>query len=192
MLATLNAAAFAHGNEKHRDAAPEAIGAPASASVSEAPAATTATTATTVEPPKNEVVAASTVLQNLHPATVHFPVALLLVAALAELLAAARGSASLAAAARVMGVAGGIGACVAALFGWIHTGIWLGGGSTMQAHRWVGTALGIAGLAVAWAGWRQRGGRTMFRALLFAAALAVLVQGYLGGELSHGAGHLWK
>ena len=140
----------------------------------------------------SEAVGVSKVLKNLHPATVHFPIALLLVAALVQAAALARGSARLDNAARVMAVAGGVGATLAAVFGWIHTGIWTGGDATMQLHRWIGSALGLAGPVISWLALRPQAGRRTYQTLLFAAALAVIVQGYLGAELSHGAGHLWQ
>ena len=130
--------------------------------------------------------------RNLHPATVHFPIALLLVAVLVEALAAMRSSQPLHNAARVMAIAGGFGAVLAALFGWIHTGMWMGGGNTVQAHRWIGTALGLLGFVIAWLGWKKPGAIKLFRLVLLLCATAVLAQGFLGGELGHGAGHLWK
>lgn len=189
----LSGAAMGHGEEKHggtADPAPAAAPAPSAAPVPD-DAAPGATEETSDHDQASRSAGAATVLKNLHPATVHFPIALLLVGALAEALAMARGSQVLAGAARVMAVTGGLGAFVAAVFGWIHTGIWLGGEGTMQVHRWTGTAVGAAGLVIAWLGWRG-GSRTALRLLLFAAAIAVAVQGYLGAELSQGAGHLFQ
>ena len=180
--------ATAHG-EKHGEEVetPAAVAAPSAGSEP----ASMASRATTDHDRASSEAGGAAILKNLHPATVHFPIALLLVGALAELLAMARGSPVLGNAARVMAVAGGAAAFVAAAFGWIHTGIWLGGEGTMQAHRWVGTGLGIAGIVIAWLGWSDRH-RPAMRAMLFAAAIAISVQGYLGGELSHGAGHLFR
>lgn len=129
-------------------------------------------------------------IANLHPATVHFPVALLLFAALAELLAGWGRSERLRATAEIAAVAGGISAAVAALFGWFHTGLWLEGGPSMQWHRWIGTGLGLAGPFIAWLALRGTGDRTFLRLALALASIAILAQGWLGGELAHGAGHL--
>jgi len=130
----------------------------------------------------------ASVLTNLHPATVHFPIALLLVAAWIELLAAARGSDKLANAATVMAWTGAAGAVVAAVFGWIHTGLWLGGGDTMQLHRWTGTALAFFAPIAALLALRER--RDAFRVLIGLLALGVLLQGFWGAELAHGPNHL--
>lgn len=135
---------------------------------------------------------ASKLLTNLHPATIHFPIALLLFAALAEACDVAFPSARLRAAAEIAAAAGGIAATVAALFGWIHTGLWFGGGDVMQWHRWIGTGLGVAGPVIAWLALRGPDDRKALRAALAAATLAVLAQSWLGAELGHGAGHLWQ
>lgn len=130
-------------------------------------------------------------LKSLHPATVHFPIALLLMAALTEFFAIRRAGQGLQTATNVMIYGGGAGAVVAAVFGWIHTGIWFGGDTVMQVHRWNGTALAVIGTVLAVLAARPpAGGRTALRTLLFVAAALILVQGYLGGELAHGPNHL--
>ena len=131
-------------------------------------------------------------LQNLHPATTHFPIGLLITAALVQALASARKSDRIAHVAGIMAIAGGIGAVVTAAFGWIHTGLWFGGDNVMQWHRWIGTGLGVAGLLIAFAATKRRTHPVPYQALLYMCAGALLVQGYLGGEISHGAGHLWR
>lgn len=185
----LSGAAMAHGEEKHGanvDPVPAAATVP-----SPIPVKSEAVQEISDHDRASQSAGAATVLKNLHPATVHFPIALLLVGAVAEAVAMARGSKVLANAARVMAVAGGAGAFVAAVFGWIHTGLWLDGDGTMQVHRWMGSALGATGLPIAWLGWSGHS-RTALRVLLFGAAIAVAVQGYLGAELSQGAGHLFQ
>ena len=188
MLTGLASDVQAHGDEKHDETSAPVSAATVAASADMPPEQPEPATHDEV----SDTVGVSNVLKNLHPATVHFPIALLLVAALTQAAALARGSASLDNAARVMAVAGGVGATLAAVFGWIHTGIWTGGDATMQLHRWIGSALGLAGPAIAWLALRPQAGRKTYLTLLFAAALAVIVQGYLGAELSHGAGHLWQ
>lgn len=138
------------------------------------------------------------VLKNLHPAMVHFPIALFLMAALTELVAIRRpsqpssqpSSQGLTSAVRVMIYGGAAGGVVAALFGWIHTGLWFGGNTTMQVHRWNGTALSVAGLVLAAVAAKAGANRTLLRVLLFGVAFALIVQGYFGGELADGPNHL--
>ena len=184
------APALAHGPESHQEDKPEVAEVEAAptqeASPSASPKEPTAL-GPAVHPPEY-----ANLLNNLHPATVHFPIALLLFAALAELLFAARGSERMRSAAEITAVAGGITASLAALFGWIHTGIWLGGDGAMQWHRWLGTGLGLAGPLIAWVALSAGDRRGAFRVLLTLSAIAVLAQGWLGAELGHGAGHLWK
>lgn len=90
----------------------------------------------------------------------------------------------------VMTFAGAIGAAVAVAFGWIHTGLWLGGDSTMQAHRWIGMAIAVCGTIVAALAAQKSDDRLTMRISLFGLAAALCLQGFLGGELAHGAGHL--
>jgi uncharacterized membrane protein len=130
------------------------------------------------------------VLKGLHPATVHFPIALFLMAAMTELFVAARRTSEREAAVRIMLYGAAASAIVASLFGWIHTGIWFGGDSVMQLHRWIGMTVAVLGIAAVWIAHREVSSRTMLRTLLFTIALLIGVQGFLGGELAHGVNHL--
>jgi uncharacterized membrane protein len=130
------------------------------------------------------------ILKSLHPATVHFPIALFLMAALTELLVLARPTPEREGAVRIMLYGAAAGGLLAALFGWIHTGLWFGGDTAMQVHRWNGMLIAILGVAAAWAAHRRRESRTALRLLLFPVAALLIVQGFLGGELAHGANHL--
>ena len=180
---------FAHGPESHEEQKPEAVeleAVPPQAASSNATASERSQSAPAAHSPEY-----TNLLNNLHPATVHFPIALLLFAALAEVLFAARGNERMRHAAEIAAAAGGVTASLAALFGWIHTGIWLGGDDAMQWHRWLGTGLGIAGPIIAWIALSAGERRGLLRASLALAAITVLAQGWLGAELGHGAGHLW-
>ncbi|MHA6332616.1 DUF2231 domain-containing protein [Qipengyuania sp. CAU 1752] len=126
---------------------------------------------------------------NIHPATVHFPIALFIVAGMVEALNMRRRRERLSAAVDVMVVAGALGAVIAATFGWVHTGLWLGGDAAMNWHRWIGTGLALVGALAAWLAIRD-GGRTGLRIALLLLVAGAAVQGYLGGEISHGVGHL--
>jgi uncharacterized membrane protein len=131
-----------------------------------------------------------TVLKKFHPATIHFPIALFLMAALAELFVMAGRGAAAEPAVRVLIYGGAAGAIVAALFGWIHTGLWFGGDTVMQLHRWNGMLIAALGLALAALAYRPREGRALLRSGVFAMAALILLQGFLGGELAHGPDHL--
>ena len=130
------------------------------------------------------------VLKKLHPATIHFPIALFLMAAATELFVMRRKGAGLESAVRVLVYGGAIGAVVAVLFGWIHTGLWFGGDTVMQVHRWNGMLIAVLGIAMAYLASRPSQSRVWLRASIFSMAALVLIQGFLGGELAHGPSHL--
>lgn len=125
---------------------------------------------------------------SLHPAMVHFPIGLLLAATLAELIGLARPSNRLTAAVSVLTWGGAAGAVVAVIFGWIHTGLWLGGDATMHWHRWTGTGLAVAAIAAVVL--ERRSDRRSFRVMLLLIAAVLCAQGYWSGELAHGPNHL--
>ena len=188
--------AFAHGDEKHgeddtRAVASEAVRAQPGHDM-EAMGGAAVSDETTqghdAEQVESEGIAGA--LKSLHPATVHFPIALLLMAALTELFVMARRTSEREAAVKIMIYGGAAGAVVAALFGWIHTGLWLGGDSVMQLHRWNGMLITALGLAAAWIAYRNPQSRLVLRLTLSLLAALLIVQGYMGGELAHGLNHL--
>ena len=189
-LAILARPAAAHGGEKHGAAkAPVQTETPAaSAQDGEEPASPSSEAQEEPRADSEHASSGGSVLTRLHPATVHFPIALLIVAALVEMLAMARSSGPLAQAANVMTVAGAAGAVIAALFGWIHTGIWFGGDSTMHWHRWTGTGLALAAPLAALLAFRAD--RRAFRIVIVLIAAALVAQGYWGAELAQGPDHL--
>lgn len=128
------------------------------------------------------------VLKTLHPATVHFPIAFFLLAGLLEFLALARKGPEYSATTNILIIAGTIGAWVATLFGWIHTGLWFGGEDSMHWHRWIGSGVALMGLAMLLLLRRKK--RSAVRLLLAMVCIALLAQGYWGGELAHGPNHL--
>ena len=130
------------------------------------------------------------VLKKLHPATTHFPIALFLMAAATELFVMRREGAGQESAVRVLVYGGAAGAVIAALFGWIHTGLWFGGDTVMQVHRWNGMLIAVLGLAMAYLASRPSQSRAWLRTAIFSMAALILVQGFLGGELAHGPNHL--
>ena len=145
------------------------------------------------ESPVEESPPAIETLTMLHPATVHFPIALLLVAAALEALLIVRPRSGLEQTVRITLYFAAAGTVIAALFGWIHTGIWMGGDTVMQRHRWVGTGLAVFSLGLVLLASRPADrGRGVLRLGLLVSAVAVILQGYWGAELSHGPGHLMQ
>lgn len=176
--------ALAHGDEDHSAPRAEAVAVP-----DEAASASESEVAEAAEPD-----GPLAVLENVHPATVHFPIALLLMAAILEVVSMMGLAEKTDRTVELLLYGATIGAGIAALFGWIHTGLWFGGESAMQLHRWTGTALvpAMAGLTlVARKAGQQQGRRGLLRVGLLVGSIAILLQGYWGGELAHGTDHLF-
>ncbi len=128
---------------------------------------------------------------KLHPVVLHFPLAILVVAAAAECVRLRRDSPFLARAVTWLFAIGAIAAGLSALSGWMlaaHEHIRSDQRSTLEWHRW----LGIATAAVATLAWivsaRPTTGQWVAarRAVVLAAAALVVATGYFGGELVWG------
>jgi len=118
--------ALAHGDEPH--GTPEQTVAEAGVGETETGAAAQAPSAGAEH--GHNVVAQSSpldILTMLHPATVHFPIALLLLAAVLEVALVVRPRSGLEPTIRIVLYFAAGGTIIAALFGWIHTGMWMGG-----------------------------------------------------------------
>ena len=130
-------------------------------------------------------------LGRLHPIIVHFPIAFFPAALFTALVGRRRPA--FARPVQFLVVAGGTLAPVAALLGWLDGGFVLAtDDGLLRFHRWLGTGIGLGGLALAvWAARRPADdlGRPMIAALAL-MTLAVVVQGWLGGALVHGLDHL--
>lgn len=134
-------------------------------------------------------------LGHFHPAVVHFPIALLVAAAAAELLLLRTGRTSLAAARSFCLWLAAPSAFLAGLLGWFYAEFQLREETDLlELHQWLGTAaIGLAFLAlVLQETSRRREGRgwpLALRTALFLAAALVLLSGYFGGVLVHGPDH---
>lgn len=128
----------------------------------------------------------------LHSVAVHFPIALILAAALAQALGLMRGQASYTAIVRFLVWTAAFGGLAAGLLGWAHAGpVASSEDGIMSIHRWLGTSLALGLFIVAGvAEWKHRSGQPVaalaLTALLFGAAIGVTVNGFLGGSLAHG------
>jgi len=136
-----------------------------------------------------------TFIGKFHPLLVHFPIALVLAAAAAELvvIATARKAWRQVAVANI---------CAAAAIG-IVTAItgWLFASSpsvdvtpSLEWHRWLGVAGAVGAIGAALVSSRlhvsTRRSAFAYRFLLFVTALLVAITGHLGGTLVWGAGFL--
>jgi uncharacterized membrane protein/mono/diheme cytochrome c family protein len=130
-------------------------------------------------------------LGPFHLVAVHFPIALLIAAALAEFWSAQHGNRVPTPEVRFCVLLGAASAVVAASLGWIHAGNGHGAGALriLGLHRWIGTTAAAWAVGTAFFSEREerRGVRSQwFRAWLFVGALLVAVAGHFGGMLVHG------
>ena len=134
------------------------------------------------------------IIARLHPLVVHFPIALVMVAATAELLAIATGDRRYRTVAVINLRAGAVFAFLAVIAGW-----WLASAPGIEAtpllewHRWLGAAAAIVTAAATFAtfqGERQPSRLVAYRIALFCAASLVAIAGHSGGLLVWGADFL--
>jgi uncharacterized membrane protein len=132
---------------------------------------------------------------HFHPLLVHFPIGLILIAALAELVAMGTGIREW----RVVAVAnvraGALFAFAAALSGWLlSVSTVVDDVPSLEWHRWIGATAAVATLGAALtAGSAERGStraRWIYRFALFGAAALVGIAAHLGGRLVWGSDFL--
>ena len=134
-------------------------------------------------------------LGRFHPVVVHFPIALVLAAAAAEIAGMLRRRPRFLDAARLALVAGAVGSAVSALLGWAawnFATIPAESAAAMFSHRWLGTASAVVCLVAALAADAAPEGRTggrgrlVYRVLLFASAILIGATGHFGGLVVYG------
>jgi uncharacterized membrane protein len=131
-------------------------------------------------------------LGKFHVLVVHFPIALLVVAASGELWSLYCGIRRPLPAVRFCVFFAAAGGTAGTIFGWLHaafSGYAASSSEALALHRWTGTTAGALAVCVAVVsemdarcGMRS----TLFRILLFLAALLVSIAGHLGGTLVYG------
>lgn len=135
-----------------------------------------------------------------HVVLVHFPIALLIVAAMCELWGAVRRRPDASHAALVCLVTGAIAAAASAATGWINAdleGSRTGMADTLWLHRWIGVAAAGVALftALVVAPLLRPGGRGpvgLYRAGTLVAAVLAGFAGHFGGTLVHGENYFWS
>ena len=133
-------------------------------------------------------------LGNFHPTSVHFPIALLLAAAVAELFGIGSGGRYPGAAAMYCCWLGAIAAWPTALLGWANAGSVGSDDVVLGLHRWMGTAVLLVSIVLVVLAYKTRrnpAARRLvtFRAVLVVAAVLVMVTGALGGMVAYGVDH---
>lgn len=131
-----------------------------------------------------------------HPAVIHFPIALVLTVAFLELAAVIRRKPIYAASTKLLLAVAVAGAIIAAPLGWLNAGMPAADDSlTLTAHRWLGTAMPLL-LVGLWALKRPSEAAAVrlssrgYELALAMTVMLILVQAYLGAEITHGAGHM--
>ncbi len=130
-------------------------------------------------------------LGRLHPIIIHFPLAFFPAALFTAVVGRKRPA--YAKPVQFLVVAGGLIAPVAMVLGWLTGGLTLTDTDPLlRVHRWLGTAIGFSGLALAVWAWKRPEddrGPSMIAALA-AITTAIVVQGWFGGALVHGIDHM--
>jgi uncharacterized membrane protein len=129
---------------------------------------------------------------RLHPLLVHFPIALVLIAAAAEIVATATGGWRWRTVAIANIRAGAAFAFIAAIAGWrLALAPGMDASALLEPHRWLGVVAAAAAVTTALvsaAADGRSGPRTvLYRLMLFTAAALVAVAGHVGGLLVWGS-----
>ncbi len=134
-------------------------------------------------------------LGKFHPPTVNFPIALLLAAALAEILWAVTEQPGFRFASRFCIWLGALGAVAGSILGWFFAGFRLTDPSwILTTHRWLGTGTSVWALLVLILSEQSRRRNnprleTTFWATLFIGAALVSTTGFFGGAMIYGIDH---
>jgi mono/diheme cytochrome c family protein len=127
---------------------------------------------------------------KFHILVIHFPIALLVAAALGEMVAAIKGVWIPEPAVRFCVLLGASSALSSVALGWLHADVGGHGiASLLGIHRWLGTtagllAVGIAVISERDSRRRQRSG--LFRVLLWSGTFLVAATAHFGGLMVHG------
>jgi uncharacterized membrane protein len=132
---------------------------------------------------------------RLHPLLIHFPIALVIAAALAEFAAIVTADEGWRTVAVRNVRAGAVFGLLATIAGWrLAVTAIVGASPLLEWHRWLGTAAAGAALVAALAtfGVRRRSavGVQIYRVVLFTAGTLVAVTGHFGGLLVWGTDFL--
>lgn len=147
----------------------------------------------------DEIEAYLRVVARTHPLVVHFPIALLAVALVFDVLFRKKEGECGDAAYWTL-LLGALGAVVATIAGWLHGALEPHGSSQrdlLEQHRWVAVASTVAALVAAFSGFVYRTNAkpawlVPWRGGLVVSILLVSIGGHLGGSLVYGEGHLFE
>lgn len=129
-----------------------------------------------------------TLLGRLHPMVVHFPIGLLYIALLFEIIAWRQKTTLFAKSIKILVLTGALSAVVSVVLGLILANTETYGSSVLQLHQWIG----IATMLFAWVSFwlYTKSGRKAGVAMLTITVLGVTVAGHYGSELTHGEDYI--
>lgn len=127
-------------------------------------------------------------LGRLHPMIVHFPIALLFVAVLLDVVGGRTRAEQFKPAIRVLVYAGAVSAILSVVFGLLLSRTEEYGGQTLSLHQWSGILTMVLACATAWACLRRS--PRIRKVLLYLTVAGVTVAGHLGATLTHGEDYL--
>ncbi len=125
---------------------------------------------------------------RLHPMIVHFPIGVLIIALLMELLVWKRKANEFAPAIRVLMVTGAISSVIAVIFGLLLANTEDYGGDILPIHQWTGIATMVLATITTYAYFRKS--RRLQKTLLALTVVGVTVAGHYGASLTHGEDYL--
>ena len=130
-------------------------------------------------------------LGRLHPLIVHFPVSLLLIAALMELSTLKNFNSSLRPGIYLLIIIGAISAVLSVIFGWLLAELESYGGDTLAFHRWTGLATAILSMFTVFFIFLikkrpQNKWIKSYRSVLMFTVGGVIIAGHLGASITHG------
>jgi mono/diheme cytochrome c family protein len=128
-------------------------------------------------------------LGKFHLLLLHFPIALLVAAGVAEVLASWRGSREPSPTVQFCLALAAVTVVPTVILGWLYAASGNGFGSLLTIHRWLGTSVGVWVIGTALYAWRDahRGKRSWVVRIALAIGIALIAyNAHVGGLLVHG------
>lgn len=132
----------------------------------------------------------TSIISHFHPALVHLPIGILLLAILFHWLSTKEKYAALAAAIPIGYLAGSITAILSCVTGYLLSGTGEYDETTLNLHQWMGILVAFSSAA----GYlfSRNNNPTQLKWVSILLLVFLTVTGHLGGTLTHGEGYLWK
>lgn len=132
-------------------------------------------------------------LGRLHPLMVHFPIGLLIVALIIEIVSWKKKDQSFRSAQHIILLISSISAVLSCCFGLLLKGQDDYAGNTLTIHQWTGIATAVIAIAMFYFFKRSSNNTQLliiYRSFLIFSVVGVTVAGHLGASLTHGADYL--